>query len=288
MPREMRKLFQYQSAGEPIPGSPEPAIYGEKKHISKPPETKRSERRRTWDNITKGQLAETLGNISHELRTPLAAMKVTLKVVLDGETGPVNSDQVRFLGMTMRNIDRLDRLVGELLEISQDEAALPAIQGENLDLRQIFEDVAVAHGPEARQSGIMLQVRPPRAGFRVWADADKLMQIISNVLSNALKYTPRGGLVQMHLEDEESGAGDGNFVLIIKDTGRGMRPDQVHNVFEAYVRCQDEGAADIPGTGLGLHITKGLVTAHGGKINIGSAPGVGTEVRITMPIKAPQ
>ncbi len=284
MPGEMGNIFRYEAEGKQSFGVKSKTTADDQANIPNHAEPSRSERRRHWENLTKGKLAETLGTISHELRTPLAAMKVTLKVVLDQEAGPVNGDQKRFLGMTMRNIDRLDRLVGDLLDISRTEASLPAIQGQKIDLRQVFEDVAVAHGPTSRHCGITLQVSPPRAGFRIWADPDKLMQIIGNVLSNALKYTPRGGVVRMQVEESGPGIADGHFVLTIKDNGRGMSASQVQSMFEAYVRCHEDQANDIPGTGLGLHITKGLVEAHGGQIDVGSAPGIGTEVRITLPV----
>lgn len=286
MPGEMGNIFRYDAEGTPILGPVSSAVMDDQGIIPSPEDGRISERRRNWDNLSKSQLAETLGTISHELRTPLAAMKVTLKVVLDQEAGPVNADQERFLGMTMRNIDRLDRLVGELLDISSTDGALPVIQKQKIDLRQVFEDAAVAHGPASRHGGIALQVRPPRPGFRVWADPDKLVQIIGNVLGNALKYTPRGGVVQMHAEETGPGITQGQFVLTIKDNGRGMSATQVKNMFEPYVRCHDQESCDIPGTGLGLHITKRLVMAHGGTIDVGSAPGVGTEVRITLPVDA--
>jgi two-component system, OmpR family, sensor histidine kinase MtrB len=287
MPGQMGNIFRYGAEGTQA-GSVERTHRESREPIPNNQETSGMERRAQWDNLTKGQLAETLGTISHELRTPLAAMKVTLKVVLDQDAGPVNEDQKRFLAMTMRNIDRLDRLVGDLLDISRAEAARSEIDAQRIDLRQLFEDVAVAHGPTSRQSGINLLVYPPRPGFRVWADPDKFMQVISNVLSNALKYTPEGGLVQMLVEESGPGIAKGHFVLIIKDNGRGMSASQVKSMFEPYVRCHDEQTTDIPGTGLGLHITKGLVEAHGGTIDVGSAPGIGTEVRITLPVNGPE
>ncbi len=174
MPREMRKLFQYQSAGEPIPGSSAPAIHGGNKNISKLPEAHRSERRRTWDNITKGELAETLGNISHELRTPLAAMKVTLKVVLDGETGPVNSDQVRFLGMTMRNIDRLDRLIGDLLDVSRAEVGRLALKREMTDLGPLLREAVEMLMATARHRGISLDYTGLPDSFPAHVDVQRL------------------------------------------------------------------------------------------------------------------
>ncbi len=287
MPGEMGNIFRYGAQGTTDSGSGTTAVINGPDTVPHPQEISYSQRRNNWDSLTKGQLAETLGTISHELRTPLTAMKASLRVVLDMEAGPVNSDQKRFLDMTMRNIDRLDRLVGDLLVIARSECASGSIKGQKIDLRQVFEDVAVANGPTARQRKIQLLVYPPRPGFRIWADPDKLMQIISNVLSNALKYTSEGGLVQMFIEESGPDIAEGVFALTIKDNGRGMCASQVTNMFKPYVRCHDQQVRDIPGSGLGLHITRGLVEAHGGSIDVGSAPGIGTEVRIKLPVKAP-
>ncbi len=245
-------------------------------------------------------LAETVSTLSHELRTPLASMKSSLALVLDGETGPVSEGQSRFLGMTMRNINRLERLVSDLLGASRGGAPEASIQRCATDLGPVLRDALAMQGAAARQAGLTLDAAGLPSTLPAEVDPDKVVQILSNVVNNAIKYTPAGGLVRVWVEarprfrpDSDQGLAwwlaqrlglDLNvFNLVVEDSGPGMSAEDQDRVFEPWYRGQEGQPANVPGAGLGLPITRSLVEAHGGSIRLASEPGRGTTVWIALP-----
>ncbi len=244
--------------------------------------------------------AETISTVSHELRVPLTSMKSSLGLVLAGETGPVTEQQAHFLSMTMRNINRLDRLVSDLLDASKTRPGEVVLRRRELDLGPVLREALQLQETAARQAGIELKFAGLPEEFVAHVDPDKVVQMLTNVVGNSIKYTPAGGLVRVWLEsrpqfDPEPSRGLAwqlarifslpldTFNLVVEDSGIGMKRQEQERVFEPWFRAGEDKRGRISGAGLGLHITRGLVEAHGGRIGLASEPGQGTTVWIRLP-----
>lgn len=226
------------------------------------------------------ELAETVSTLYHELRTPLTSMKSSLNLVRTGETGPLNEDQEHFLGMTMRNIERLDRLVGDLLDTSRAAAGSLVLNLVEGDLAPILNETLHFHAEAARSAGLEFHTKDISDALQVRVDQDKVVQMLANVVGNAIKFTPSGGRIQVETGD---GPQADSFSIIIRDNGPGMDEEALSQAFEPFKRVHDEGRCRVPGAGLGLHITRGLARAHGGDLLLESTQGKGTTVRIVLP-----
>ena len=225
-------------------------------------------------------LAETVSTLYHELRTPLTSIKSSLNLVRKGETGPLNEDQEHFLSMTMRNIERLDRLVGDLLDTSRAAAGSLVLNLDQGDLVPILNEALHFHAEAARAAGLDFHQAEISKTLQVRVDQDKVVQMLANVVGNAIKFTPSGGQVQVRTEDEPQ---NDSFTIVVRDNGPGMDEKALSQVFEPFKRVHDEKSCRVPGSGLGLHITRGLARAHGGDLLLESQPGIGTTVRIVLP-----
>jgi len=241
----------------------------------------------TGPEKSRESLAETVSILYHELRTPLASMKSSLQLVTRGETGPLNADQERFLKMTSRNVDRLNRLVDDLLDTSRAAAGALNLDSTSGDVMPVLRETVQMHQEQATGSGLRLEDLAGPPEMVVGVDRDKLVQMVTNVLGNALKFTPRGGRVNVTVHPEGPGE---NFIVEVADTGPGMDEEACRRALEPFQRVHDESRCRVPGAGLGLHITRGLARAHGGELELESVPGKGTRVRILLPhnMKTPE
>ncbi len=225
-------------------------------------------------------LAETVSTLYHELRTPLASMKSSLQLVIGKETGPLNGDQERFLNMMSRNVDRLNRLVDDLLDTSRAAVGGLELDTEAADIMPLVRETVQMHQEQAIGGGLLLEAVRGPAELVVGVDRDKLVQMLTNVLGNALKFTPAGGRVGVTVQPAGP---ERNFVIEVADTGPGMDEEACRRALEPFRRVHDQKARPVPGTGLGLHITRGLARAHGGDLMLESTPGEGTRARILLP-----
>lgn len=226
-------------------------------------------------------LSDTVNTLAHELRSPLTAMKTSLKLVLGEETGPLNEDQHHFLGITLRNIDRLDRLVSDLLDTSRAASGSLPLKATNGDLMPILRELLDSQAESARQAGLDFVMEKLPKALLVRVDQDKVVQMLANVLGNAVKYTPRGGKIAVEVH---SNPATGRFSIEVQDNGTGMDKKALALACEPFQRVHDEEKSKIPGSGLGLHITRGLAKAHGGELRLSSEPGLGTTVTIELPL----
>lgn len=245
-------------------------------------------------------LAGTVSTLSHELRTPLASMKSSLGLVIDGETGELNPEQHHFLAMTMRNINRLERLVSDLLEVSH--GGVPANGNETTiaDLGPALRDAVQMQAVAATAAGLDFDTSGLPASLQAHVDPDRLSQILANIIGNAIKYTPTGGLVRVWVELASESGSDrfaplagwlveqlglvlNTFTLVVEDSGPGLSEAEQERIFEPWFRGERQESGSIPGAGLGLSITRSLVEAYGGRIWLLSAPGQGTAVRVALP-----
>ncbi|MGN6759361.1 MAG: response regulator [Thermomicrobiales bacterium] len=223
--------------------------------------------------------SEFVSLVSHELRTPLTSIKGFVDLLLDGEVGEVSEEQREFLEIVRNNADRLVALINDLLDVSRIESGRVELRRLPLDLARLVHAAAGALRLqiEAKQQTLTLAV--PATLPRVSADPDRLTQILTNLLSNAYKYTPPGGAIRL------GATASGGMVRVeITDTGVGMTPEEQAQVFTRFFRAQNRATQEAGGTGLGLVITRSLVEMHGGEISLTSAPGTGSTFRFTLPV----
>ena len=222
---------------------------------------------------------EFVALVSHELRTPLTSIRGYLELVLDGEAGELSDDQREFLGIVERNSHRLLALVGDLLFLAQVEAGKLSLELGAVDLSSIAAETVETARPLAEERGITLTLAsgplPLLAGDRV-----RLAQLLDNLVSNGLKFTPSGGRVDVRVRAER-----GRAVIEVRDTGMGIPAGEQEHLFERFFRASKATEQAIPGTGLGLAISKAIVHAHGGRITVASEEGKGSTFRVTLPIR---
>jgi signal transduction histidine kinase len=221
---------------------------------------------------------EFLSLVSHELRTPLTSIRGYLDLVLDGEAGALNHEQRRFLEAVERNSGRLLRLVGDLLFVAQADAGRLALDRRRVELTKVAADCVETAGPAAdsRSVRLVLSAEPVPA---IVGDRGRLAQVLDNLISNALKFTPEGGTVEVRTR-----ADDEHAMLEVSDTGIGIPAEDQPRLFERFFRSSKADEQAIPGTGLGLAIVKAIVEAHAGRIEVESREGEGTTFRVRLPL----
>jgi signal transduction histidine kinase len=234
--------------------------------------TEKNERLRELDRLKD----EFVSLVSHELRTPLTSIRGYIELLLEEWGGDLNGDQRRFLGIVDRNSERLLALVSDLLFLAQIEAGKLAIQVDAVDLNEIIEECIETSSPIANAHGIELVASAERLP-EIQGDRARLAQVLDNLVSNALKFTPRGGRVEVRLK-----AVDGLAVLEVEDNGTGISEAEQPRLFERFFRSSRATEEAIPGTGLGLTITKAIVERHDGRIDVESTEGEGTTVRVEL------
>ena len=220
---------------------------------------------------------EFVATVSHELRTPLTSMFGFTEVLLGGDAGALSDEQRRFLEIVQRSTERLMRLVGDLLLIGQIDSGTLSLDPAPTDLVAVVEKVVDTARPLARLKGITLTLHVDPVPELV-ADRGRLAQLTDNLLSNALKFTPEGGSVEVAVRR------DGDYcVLEVSDSGFGVDESERGRLFERFFRSAEATEQAIQGTGLGLAISKAIVEAHGGAIMFVERPGPGATFRVELP-----
>ena len=224
---------------------------------------------------------EFVSLVSHELRTPLTSIRGYVELLLDDHWG-LSADQRRFLEIVDRNSARLLELVADLLFLAQIDAGKLAIEVATVDLNQVVEECVETSSPAADVRGIRLGAHLDPVP-EIQGDRARLAQVLDNLVSNAVKFTPSGGRVDVRLRADGDAA-----VLEVKDSGLGIPEAEQAQLFERFFRSSTATAQAIPGTGLGLTITKAIVDRHGGLIEVESAEDLGTTVRVRLPRESRQ
>ena len=222
-----------------------------------------------------------VASISHELRTPLTSIRGYLELFADEASGPLTAQQRRYLGVVERNADRLLRVVGDLLLVAQVDAGAIELELEDVDAAGVIRHGLEAAAPLAAAKGLEL-VAHVAANPVLRGDRARLGQVVDNLVSNAIKFTPVGGRVTVRCR-----AVADRVVLEVADTGLGMSADEQDQLFERFYRTAAAAEHAIQGTGLGLTIAKAFVEAHDGAISVTSASGAGTTVRVELPVAGP-
>ena len=222
-----------------------------------------------------------LSVVSHELRTPLHSIKGFVEIILMGKTGPVTELQEDFLKTVRTQTTSLQRMIDDLLEFSRMEAGRVKLQLGEVSLPAMAQAVAVKLAPLAEEGGQQLRVELPDGLPEIDADLSRLEQVLTNLVENALKFTPAGGVIVV------SGAQVGDRVrLSVADTGIGIPPDEQDRVFDRFYQVDGSERRAYRGTGLGLSICKHIVERHNGRIWVESdgLPGHGSRFQVELPI----
>jgi signal transduction histidine kinase len=214
--------------------------------------------------------------VSHELRTPLTSILGYLELMAHS-TAEGSAPNEAYLAVVQRNAERLLRLVSDLLLVSQVEDSMLALEFKDIDVRELATECVEAAQPAADAKRILLRLSEGSA-FQLGGDRGRLAQMMDNLVSNAIKFTPEGGTVTI-----TTSLRDGQGVFEVADSGMGISAADQGHLYDRFFRTRDAAAQAIPGTGLGLTITKAIVDAHGGSIDLTSTLGRGTTFVVTLP-----
>ena len=220
-----------------------------------------------------------VGTVSHELRTPLTAIKGFIELVVDGDAGPLTESQREFLHIAARNTDRLGSLINDLLDVNQIDSQRLEIRTQPTDLVALLQDVAKTFRSMAEAKGLDLQVQIDRLPT-ITGDGPRLVQVFSNLVSNAIKYTPSGE-VGIRARVAQNGV-----EVIVHDSGIGLSSDEQGQLFTKFFRARNPIVTESGGTGLGLVIAKGIIEKHHGTIEVASVVGEGTRFRVVLPLSS--
>ncbi|MCX5666828.1 MAG: response regulator [Candidatus Omnitrophica bacterium] len=217
--------------------------------------------------------------VSHELRSPMAVIKESINLVLEGLLGSVTLEQKDVLGTAKSNIDRLGRLINNVLDFQKMEAGKMELDSKENDINELILMVSKEKGFEADNKGLGLTVNLDEDTRKIKFDHDKIVQVVTNLLSNAIKFTEKGG-ISITTKSED------NVVhVMVEDTGPGIRTNDVFRLFQAFEQLGGGPGKKRGGTGLGLAISKEIILAHNGKIWAESQFGKGSTFHFTLPIK---
>jgi signal transduction histidine kinase len=197
-------------------------------------------------------------------------------MIEEEDSDPLTADQRRFLEVIHRNAERLLRLAGDLLTVARADAGRMQLRRQAMDLGRVVADCAESCRPQAGERGIELELDAPRVAMA--GDQQRLAEVVDNLVSNALKFTPPGGRVSLRARTDGDRA-----ILEVADTGMGIPAAELPSLFKRFYRTERALTDAIPGTGLGLSISKMIVEAHGGTIAVVSREGAGTRFRVELP-----
>lgn len=229
---------------------------------------KSSDKLRALDELK----SQFLSNVSHELRTPLTSIKGYVDNLLDGVVGELDEKQRKYMERISQNCDRLVRMIIDLLNLSRIEAGKIEFNPVYLSLFPLVSELVFELTPIAEKKGVLLTFNCP-SDTKLFADGDRLREVMINLLDNAIKFTPPDGRVLVYAEDKEA------YVDIsVEDTGIGIPPESLGDIFDRFHQVKKSG-----GLGIGLAIVKSFVELHGGKVSVSSETGKGSRFTVTLP-----
>jgi signal transduction histidine kinase len=223
--------------------------------------------------------AQFLAMMSHELRTPLNAIGGYTELMALGIRGPVTPEQLADLARIRRSKDHLLSIITDLLSFARADAGHLTLALAPVALRDVLAEAETLLGPQFAAKGVRLQVAPAPPGAVARADREKLQQVVLNLLTNALRFTPAGGSAAVTC----TLVPDGTVRIAVRDTGVGIPADRLDAIFEPFVQVDAALTRQVGGTGLGLAIVRTLVGAMGGQVGVDSIEGAGSTFRVTLP-----
>ena len=229
-----------------------------------------------------GEMLAYMRKTAHELRSPAAAVRSMLEILEQGIVGPVNEEQQQTLQRAMRRIDGLLEVVADVLSLSRLRMATVDAAAESVSLQGAVQRAVELWSARIEAKGVALQVSGADHPVRVSAVREHVDELVTNILSNAVKYTPSGGRVDIRI-DERNGAAE----IVVRDTGIGIPEDELPSIGTEFRRATNARASSEPGTGLGLSIVRSILGRYAGRLEIDSELGRGTEVAIYLPAERP-
>jgi len=235
-----------------------------------------------------GRLQETeaaksrhMRRVGHQLRAPLGAVQTLLATVLAGLAGPVEGEARELLERAVARGREMLGLVDDLLALARAQEVRPALHARPVSLEETVRRVAGLLAAEAAAKGIALEATVPGGLPPLLGDPAGIEDLLANLVSNAIRYTPAGGAVRVSVAP-----GDGRLVITVSDTGIGIALDELPHIFEEFYRSERARALAREGSGLGLAIVRAVVKAHGGEVAVESTPGQGTAFTVSLPLAA--
>lgn len=222
---------------------------------------------------------QLLNTAAHELNTPMTPVRLQLHLLRSGSLGELTERQVRAMGILDRSVKRLGGLIDDILDVARLQSGKLAADLAPVRLRELLAEVVDTFQETAGQVGVRLQLEPGD-DVVVNADADRVTQVLTNLASNAIKFTPEGGQIVVRSTN------DGKFAEVsFEDTGRGLSESQIAKLFQPFSQVHDVKSVTARGSGLGLYICRGILDTHGGTIGVTSpGPGEGSRFHFTLPI----
>ena len=219
---------------------------------------------------------QLLADVSHELMTPLTAIRGYAETLTLPQFGPSANDGQRYVRIIQEEVDRIERLVGDLLDLARFDAAGITMVSESVAVSELFDRVVARHEQTAREKQVTIHVALPDEEMEVRGDGRRLEQALQNLASNALRHTPAGGRITLVAEQAPEVTR-----LRVTDTGVGIAPEHLPHIFDRFYKADPSRSAS--GSGLGLSIVKAIVERHGGRVSARSAAGEGTVFEIELP-----
>ncbi len=243
-------------------------------------ERKIRELERSLDTLEKTNILKSdfVSHVSHELRTPLTSIKAYVEALVDHSDDPSFIQQKEFLDIVSKETNRLIRIVNDVLDVSKIEFGQRPMKRTAVDLGAVVADVLDMLSPSLRERSLRIDADVPADLPRIEGDADMIKQVFINLISNAIKYSPRGTTVTVAAREEAV-----NILVSVADQGVGIPKDEIGNVFDKYFRARSQKESKMEGLGLGLAIVKNIVEQHGGGVRVESHEGKGSTFYFTLP-----
>jgi PAS domain S-box-containing protein len=221
---------------------------------------------------------ELISIVSHELRTPLTSIRGSLGLLAAGLLGKISGKARHMLEVATNNTDRLVRLINDILDIQRMDAGRMEMVSTVCNAAELMDSVCESLQPVAEEAGVTLRV--DSVSVPLWADSDRIIQVLTNLISNAVKFSPEGGTVRLQAENQE-----GEILFQVSDEGRGIPSHKQGAIFDRFQQVDVSDARVKVGAGLGLAISRKIVEEHGGRIWVESASGQGSTFFFTLPLK---
>lgn len=221
---------------------------------------------------------EVVANVSHDLKTPLATIHEALLLILEGTLGKLNEKQEHYLDLAKQNTDRLHRMINELLESARAEHGKALMKRNYFSITDTAKSILDSLSVVAKEKGVSIKSAIPDKSIQIWGDPDKLNEVISNLIDNAIKYNRPDGKVDVAMSENET-----SITISVSDSGMGITKEDMNRIFERFYRSERNAKEGIPGTGLGLSIVQDIVKMHKGEISVKSEEDKGTTFTVTLP-----
>ena len=222
-----------------------------------------------------------VANVSHELRTPLTSIKGYIEALIDGAKDDPQKC-AEFLGIIQKHSDQLNALLADLLQLSTIESGQYQWQRGIVWIPEMIDKAVHLLQPQARKKGQEISTGLAEGVGTLTGDADKLIQVLINLIDNAIKYTPNGGRIRVEARQREDAV-----EIAVSDSGIGIPAKEIPRIFERFYRVDRARSREMSGTGLGLSIVKHIIEAHGGKVSVESQVGKGSRFVVTLPKQSP-